>query len=388
MKPSTVVTVTGYDPLSQSAARERGGRLGWLFSGIWLVYLIYPVMAAWHLDPTRRYFGLALIALFAAGYIAAFVTFRTKYAWPRPERRLVWLTVAGLVLIMAVAMIPLGSGAFAFSVYIAALGAFTLPTRDAWLLAIGLIVMTLVLPLAFPSWERQETLAFQLAVATFAAWGIGQIILRNQQLAAAREQLAVAAVAEERLRVGRDVHDILGHSLTVITVKTELARRLIDVDVERAKVELEDIERLSRDALAGVRTTVGGLREVTLAGEIANARSALSAAGITAVLPDEPADLTKARGEIFAWVLREAVTNVVRHSGAQRCEVQVGHNRIDVVDDGRGNATASAGGSGLSGLRERVTSAGGSLRLGSNGGKGFRLSAEFADATELGERVS
>lgn len=388
MTPFTVGAVTGPEIPAQSAARERNGRLGWFFAGMWLIYLIYPIMAAWQLDPVPRFFGLASIALFAASYLAAFVAFRTKYAWPRPDHRLVTAVICGLTLIMVAAMIPLGSGAFAFSVYIAVLGAFTLPTRGAWLVALAMVAAILLLPLVIPGWEKQEAVAFQLVVATVAAWGIGQIILRNQQLAAAREQLAVAAVAEERLRVGRDVHDILGHSLTVITVKTELARRLIDVDVERAKIELEDIERLSRDALAGVRTTVGGLREITLAGELANARSALSAAGITPVLADDVDDLPRPRSEIFAWVLREAVTNVVRHSGARRCEVRVGHNGIEIVDDGRGYDVASTAGSGIDGLRERVTSAGGSLRVGTNGGSGFRLSAEFGDVADVGESIS
>ncbi|KAA0023007.1 sensor histidine kinase [Antrihabitans cavernicola] len=381
--------MTGERPPLELGARERNGRMGWILAGVWLIYLAYPVGAAWKLDTVPRVFGLTLIALFAVAYLSAFMLFRTRYAWPRPATRIVWSVVGTLLLIMVVAMFPLGSAAFAFSVYIAALGAFTLPTKQSWLLSLGLVASALILPLLISSWEKQESLAFQLIVATFAAWGIGQIILRNQQLAAAREQLAVWAVAEERLRVGRDVHDILGHSLTVITIKTELARRLIDVDVERAKAELEDIERLSRDALAGVRSTVGGLREVTLAGELANANSALSAAGIRPVLPHiADSDISKPRGEIFAWVLREAVTNVVRHSGAQQCEVRVRPTEIEIVDDGGGyDKDNDSSGSGLAGLRERVSTAGGTLRIGSNHGRGFRLVASFPDST-VAEEVS
>lgn len=375
--------MTASESAQRRGASERHGRFGWFFAAIWLIYLAYPIAAAWDLDPIPRFFAIALIVVFAIAYLSAFVAFRTKYAWPRPNMRRVWAVIVGLLLIMVAAMIPLGSAAFALSVYIVALAAFTLPTKQAWSLALAMVAAVLLVPLAMPDWERQEALAFQLVVASVAAWGIGQIILRNQELAAAREQLAVWAVAEERLRVGRDVHDILGHSLTVITVKTELARRLIDVDVERAKTELEDIERLSPDALAGVRSTVGGLREVTLAGELANANSALSAAGIEAVLPHDLDDIPKARGEIFGWVLREAVTNVVRHSGARRCEVRVRPTDIEIVDDGTGVGASTGAGSGLAGLPERVSAAGGSLRLGSNHGNGFRLVAAFPESSTI-----
>lgn len=375
--------MTASESAQRRGASERHGRFGWFFAAIWLIYLAYPIAAAWDLDPIPRFFAIALIVVFAIAYLSAFAAFRTKYAWPRPSTRRVWAVIVGLLLIMVAVMIPLGSAAFAVSVYIVALGAFTLPTKQSWSLALAMVAAVLLVPLAMPDWERQEALAFQLVVASVAAWGIGQIILRNQELAAAREQLAVWAVAEERLRVGRDVHDILGHSLTVITVKTELARRLIDVDVERAKTELEDIERLSRDALTGVRSTVGGLREVTLAGELANANSALSAAGIEAVLPHDLDDIPKARGEIFGWVLREAVTNVVRHSGARRCEVRVRPTDIEIVDDGTGVGASTGAGSGLAGLRERVSAAGGSLRLGSNHGNGFRLVAAFPESSTI-----
>ena len=184
------------------------------------------------------------------------------------------------------------------------------------------------------------------------------------------------------MRVGRDVHDILGHSLTVITIKTQLASRLLDVDVEKARSELIDIERLARDALAGVRETVGGLRAVTLAGEIANARTALSAAGIRADLP-ETVDVSALRGQVFGWVLREAVTNVVRHSGAATCVVRVSPDRIEISDDGTGfTGSPDTAGAGLRGLAERVAGAGGSLQVDASPSGGARVVAEFPAGPE------
>ncbi len=351
------------------------------FVGIWLIYLGYPIAAAWRLDdPVARAVGLASIAAFAVVYLWTFFHVRhlrvDGTAWPRPPRRLIYRMLAVLAVIMLVAMVPLHEEALAFTIYLAALAAFLMPTRDAVAVVVALIGVTLALPLVLPGWAATESLAFQLVVTTFAAWGISNIILRNQQLAVAQERLAVLAVEEERARLGRDVHDILGHSLTVITVKTELAQRLIDVDLDRARAELADVERLAREALAGVRDTVGGLREVTLERELASARSALAAAGITADLPAGVGALPRARSEIFGWVLREAVTNVVRHSGARTCRVRVDPNHIEIVDDGSG-FDGEPSGSGLAGLRERVAAAGGSVRLGRGERGGVRLRAEF-----------
>ena len=131
------------------------------------------------------------------------------------------------------------------------------------------------------------------------------------------------AIVEERERVARDVHDVLGHSLTVVTVKAELAERLVDLDPERAKGELAEIQALSRQALAEIRATVGGLRVARLGDELASARTALAGAGIEAHVPDDPGAVDPRHRTVLAWVLREATTNVVRHSDADACWVEL-----------------------------------------------------------------
>jgi two-component system sensor histidine kinase DesK len=146
----------------------------------------------------------------------------------------------------------------------------------------------------------------------------------------------------------------------VITVKAELANRLIDVDADRAKVELADLERLSRDALADVRRAVEGYRELTLPGELARARTALSAAEIEADLPNSTDGVPSDARELFAWTVREGITNVIRHSGARRCTVSLGEREVEVRDDGRGAETAGAG-HGITGLRERAAVLGGTV---------------------------
>jgi two-component system sensor histidine kinase DesK len=237
-----------------------------------------------------------------------------------------------------------------------------LPPRWGIGVVVGLAALGVVLPMIVPGWTSPGDLLPSLLLACFAAFGIGMVIERNAQLAQAREQLVDLAVSRERERVARDVHDILGHSLTVITVKAELAGRLLEAvpGTERARSELADAERLAREALADVRATVSGLREISLTGELVSARRALEAAGIAADLPTA-VDVVPARHrELFAWALREGVTNVVRHSGASRCGVRLTADCVEVRDDGRGPG-ADGGGSGLAGLRTRAAAAGARL---------------------------
>jgi two-component system sensor histidine kinase DesK len=181
---------------------------------------------------------------------------------------------------------------------------------------------------------------------------------RTNDLIVAHEENSALVVENERTRFARDLHDILGHSLTVITVKAELANRLLDVDTERARAELEDLERLSRDALADVRRAVEGYRELTLPGELARARTALAAAEIRAEVPGAADDVPSELRELFAWTVREGVTNVIRHSGASCCRVLLSPDAAEVCDDGTGPNAGDGPGSGLLGLRERAAALG------------------------------
>jgi two-component system sensor histidine kinase DesK len=188
----------------------------------------------------------------------------------------------------------------------------------------------------------------------------------------AQREVERLAAERERGRVARDIHDILGHSLTVITVKTELARRLVDADPERAKAELAEVEALSRGALADVRATVAGFRGVSISGELAAARVALDAVDIALEAPSTTDAVAPEHRELAGWVVREGVTNVVRHAHATRCRIRLEPGRIAVEDDGVG-AVDSGTGTGLAGLRERVDAAGGRLSVGRSDLGGFRL---------------
>lgn len=212
-------------------------------------------------------------------------------------------------------------------------------------------------------WGSQAGVAFGTLAGSVAIFGLRALITRNVELLDAQRRNAELAVENERTRFARDLHDILGHSLTVITVKAELARRLLEsggeADRARALGEVGDLERLGRDALADVRRAVEGYREITLPGEIARARLALEAAGVEATLPGTVDEVPGALRDLFAWTIREGVTNVVRHAGADHCVVTVDQRAVEVRDDGRGLPTdGPCDGHGFAGLRERASQVG------------------------------
>ncbi|HET7472363.1 MAG TPA: sensor histidine kinase [Candidatus Limnocylindrales bacterium] len=211
----------------------------------------------------------------------------------------------------------------------------------------------------------------------------------NRQLVAARHELARLAVADERARIARDLHDTLGHSLSVITLKSELAGRVLDAQPRRAKAEIADVERVAREALASVRETIRGVRQPSLANELAGARSTFAAAGIEARVEPAPEGLPDAVDAALAWAVREGVTNVVRHGDARSAEIVVEHNAgqaaVEIRNDRRPTVPdapalpdphasgTAASGTGLAGLRERIALIGGRLESGPTPDGGFRL---------------
>jgi two-component system sensor histidine kinase DesK len=183
------------------------------------------------------------------------------------------------------------------------------------------------------------------------------------------------------VRIARDLHDTLGHSLSVIALKSELARRVLADDPARASDEIADVERTAREALASVRETVSGYRQPTLAMELAGAREALRAAGIAGTVEPAPEGLPRDVDALLGWAVREGVTNVLRHSEARRASIRVlaeqGRRILEISDDGRGATesgdSSAVRGSGLAGLRERASLLGGAVEAGDLPDRGFRL---------------
>jgi two-component system, NarL family, sensor histidine kinase DesK len=206
---------------------------------------------------------------------------------------------------------------------------------------------------------------------------IGGLLRANETLREARAVLAEQAVAEERLRFARDLHDLLGHDLSLIALKAELAGKLLPERVDAAAGEVEQIRDLTRTALAQVREAVDGYRRPTLGSELAGARVALEAAGIELSVAGADEPLDPEVESVLAWAVREGATNAIRHSGARRAEIRVQRGLLEIADDGRGAPTARPGGNGLTGLRERVQSIGGTVEAGAGPSGGFRLTVRI-----------
>jgi len=205
-----------------------------------------------------------------------------------------------------------------------------------------------LVPRLVPGWATIDELTISVVLASVAMFGFTQLVVRNRQLLVARDEVAVLAVERERERIARDMHDILGHSLTVISVKAELAGRLLDVDGDRARTEILEVHALARSALADVRGMVSATRAVTLAGELAGARHAFDAAGIEAEVPGALDDVPEALRDVFAWAVREGTTNILRHAAATRARITVAPDALTIDDDGPsgipdGGATPPAG---------------------------------------------
>lgn len=232
-------------------------------------------------------------------------------------------------------------------------------------------------------------IAYATWISTMVTAAILSLSEAVRQLRTAREELARRAVEEERLRFSRDLHDLLGHTLSVIVVKSEAARRLAAGDVAAAQAQLNDIEAVGRQALTEIREAVTGYRQGTLRDELDRAESALRAAGIEPVVRRSGPPLVPQTEALLGWVVREAVTNVVRHSGAARCEIVVAGSggervRLTVTDDGGGGGGGeqavpmrAVGGTGLKGLTERLATAGGTLTAGRGPREGFVVTAEL-----------
>jgi two-component system sensor histidine kinase DesK len=391
-------------------------RVGWMFAAIWLVYLLQPASKLWS-DPNlaHRYVGLADLIAFAAVFVLTFgaVRFLRLRENRLVSRRIGVAVIVTQATLVAVAYFTVGSSASSLFIYVAVMAVFLLPTRAGWVMVAVYVAASLIVPWLVHGWTVDGSIAFQILVSALAAWGVGQVIQRNAELTAARNEITRLALADQRNQFGRDLHDILGHSLTVVAVKAELAGRLASLDPQRAETEIADVERIARQALADVRAAAAGYREITLAGELASARTALAAAGIEADLPDQDiSEIPRLQQELFGWAVREGVTNVVRHSGASRCRIRVSASEVEISDDGcglpaqagvpadadsharadspaskaaacdgwvpddlqrLGSGCGAASGHGLAGLRERAADAGATLSVGRSAAGGFAL---------------
>jgi two-component system, NarL family, sensor histidine kinase DesK len=354
------------------AALGRSTR-GWpryILSGALLVYALYVARAVGDYSTgAKAVAGYTVLAAFAVCYIITL---------PEIDRAksLEFWALFGLLVALFIAELPFARAeAFVLCVYItvvavARLGALSAPV------VIVLTLAAIFVPASYAPWHDSLTTGFDnvtavgIPLVALTSFGILRWQQGAQALAEARAELARL---DERARIARDIHDLLGHSLTTITVKAQLAHRVGKSDPARALQEMAEVETIARSSLADVRAAVSDYH-VTLAGELASGRELLRAAGISADLPGAVDVVDPANQELFGWVVREGVTNIVRHAHATSCAVRLSAWSVEVVDDGVGGArTSDRPGHGLSGLRHRVAAAGGIVDFGPREPKGWRL---------------
>jgi two-component system, NarL family, sensor histidine kinase DesK len=387
---SDAITSTSYvDELDRQGEAWSRSRRRWIRAIVY-VYLTLPFWSR-QLYSGPHSVSAGRLAFLAAATVAMMVlTGRLIFTTPMAPREAPWPALIGAVG-LSVAILAVGgtSGSNWVSALVIASAAIGRSVRVARLVALGAAFCTaagLAVYLVEGMLNSSNTLAF-IAPPLAAAFGYSaarRVDLVNK-LRETRAELARMAVADERLRIARDLHDLLGHSLSLITLKAELAGRLLDADPERAAQEVADVERVARRSLGEVRAAVTSYRQPRLAAELAAARHMLAAAGMDCHV-DAPAslELPPATDALLAWTVREGATNVVRHSGARSVTITISvaadEVSAEIADDGVGpglDADPRPGehhGSGLSGLTERAIAAGAEISSGEGpNGKGFRL---------------
>lgn len=355
------------------------GRL--LCGSVALVFLAFPLA-----DLTSG--GLSGVSTVIAGAgLAAFAVLLLRLFWILPsvahERRGEGSMVLGAIAALAIGLaIGFGDEWLGLLVYLSVAIALALPTG----FALAGVTATAVAGLGIAGGiDAGAGVALQALMFGLLVIGVRRLTALVEELEATRERVAELAVSEERLRLSRDLHDLLGRNLSLIALKSELARRLLGRDQAAAEGEIRDIEAVARESLHEARAAVRGLRRASLAAELGRSREALEAAGIEAEVRTG-APLPPEVERVLAFVVREATTNIIRHSGARRCEISArrgdGFAELEVRDDGIGSEGSLDGGTGLRGLAERMGEAGGTLDAGSAQGGGFRLIARVPLHTE------
>ena len=352
---------------------------------IWLLLIVLPLVSTLLGSHQRLPRGVAGagVAVNIAIYLFLFGRFRRGRHRPARRGPLLMTLLACLYAIALTLTIASGSQwgfLFTYAVAPAALGA---PKRWVPSVVVGTVLLAaLAQALSHASSDNLLSLALSTAGVGLLMLVMRDLRTRNEELTEARAELARLAVAQERQRFARDLHDLLGHSLSVIALKAELAGRLLPNRTTDAQREVAEVEQVARAALVEVREAVSGYRQLTLDGELGGARIALSAAGIEAEVMWEAVALPDDAEAVLAWAVREGATNVLRHSHAQRCRFSFRRTptgaELEVLDDGIGVASVSDGaGHGLTGLAERVAALQGRVLAGPAPAGGYRLAVEL-----------
>jgi two-component system sensor histidine kinase DesK len=348
---------------------------------LWVVYLGF-----FFVDPVMSHASLRLWLLDGLGAVVFLFLYFGLFVLVYPRAL---AHIAGMVL-LGVLFLPINSGGCTFFIFAAAMVPFCVETQIAaitGLITIGSVGLIEGLLLHVWGWQLFYTALFPMIIGagnTFFA----ERNRMNRRLRKANEEIEHLAKVAERERIARDLHDVLGHTLSVITLKSELAGKLMERDPERARKEIGEVEQISRQALSDVRDAIRGYRSKGLSAELALAKSTLETAGVTVQCDAATTvKLPAVQESVLSLAVREAVTNVVRHAQARTCrmrlEQQNGSCRLEIQDDGRGSSNGE--GNGLRGMRERVEMLGGTLQRSTDSGTTLTITLPFKEVTPAGE---
>lgn len=345
------------------------GPLGWT-PYAWLIYIItFTVEPAARIRQGEASAGyIAAMAFGLAVFLAAYF----RGYWVRGRRL---LPIIALITVLGVLYAPFNVGSAVLFVYAGAFAGYLDRQRNA-LWALGLVALgaaATAIVIGAPMWFWIIGVPITLVVGGVNLH-FAQTARAQHRLRLAQDEIEHLAAVAERERIARDLHDVLGHTLSMVVLKSELAHRLVQRDPARAAAEMRDVEAAARRTLQEVREAIRGYHP-TLADEAQRAGAMLKVAGVAATFEFEHVVLPQPVEETLALALREAVTNVVRHADARHCRVrlavQSGGIELMIRDDGRG--TDAPEGAGLRGMRERVAAVGGTVERSTDGGTRLRL---------------
>jgi len=339
---------------------------------IWLVFLVYPLMELVRSDAAQGWIiaGWFALGAFIVIYVAGFTNGMSfgGGGLTTPPRPIQWAAFAGLIACAALSGPSIGGFAVGFLPFIMSFASYGLTRLAHWATTAASVIITAAMVFFTPDGTIYLTILAIIVMLGVVNTVSTTLIIRSAEA----ERLGLElATSEGREAVARDVHDLVGHSLTVVRLKAQLVRRLIDSDPERAKVELADIESLTAEAISGVRATVAGVRSAALIEQLASCRDALRSADVSMRVEGEAAALSPAQSLTASWILREATTNVLRHAGARTVTVRIAPGSFTVIDDGRG--VSGGEGNGVRGMRERATTGGAALAVSAGTSGGTRV---------------